>query len=114
VLLPLVIIQGAELIYIKRNDIFLDRKYRLLKTIENYLFIALEVILLVLFTMEGTAASSTFVGLGWALSVVGVIIMLNAAFKAGYLVVRKYSDLMGVDFEEADLDHNKLKTERVV
>ncbi len=106
--------QGAELVYIKRNDIFLDKKYRMLKTIENYLFVVLEVLLLVMFTMEGTATSSTFVGLGWTLSVVGLVIMLSAAFKAGYLMMRKYSDLMGVDFEEADADQNKLKTERVV
>lgn len=86
----------------------------MLKNIENYLFIAMEVLILVMFTMEGTVASNTFVGLGWTLSVVGLIIILNAAFRAGYLVVRKYSDLMGVEFDEADPDQNKLKTERVV
>lgn len=71
----------------------------MLKTIENYLFIALEVLILVMLTIEATVTSNTFIGLGWTLSVMGLIIMLNAAFRAGYLVLRKYSDLMGVEFE---------------
>lgn len=86
----------------------------MLKTIENYLFIVLEILIMVMFTMEGSVTRNTFIGLGWTLSAVGLIIMLNAAFRAGYLVVRKYSDLMGLEFEEADPDQNKLKTERVV
>lgn len=100
--------------YINKNEIILDKKYRLLKVIENCLFIVMEVFILVMLTMEATVTSNTFIGFGWALSVIGLIIMFNSAFRAGYLVVRKYSDLMGVEFEEADPDQNKLKIERVV
>jgi hypothetical protein len=114
VLLFLLALQGAEIAYIRSYDIFIDRKYLLLKTLENCLFAALEVLLLVLFTSQNAANSSTFIGIGWTLSITGMLIVLIAALRAGYLVIRKYSDLMGVAFEEVDPDQNKLKTERVV
>jgi hypothetical protein len=114
VLLPLIVIQAGELVYIRSYDIFSDGKYFLLKAIDNGLFMTLEILLLVLFGVEETAGSSLFVGLGWTLSAVAVLLVLNAVARAGYLVVRKYTDLVGIDFEEAEPDHNKLKTERVV
>ncbi len=70
--------------------------------------------MLVLFTSEESASSQSFVGLGWILSTIGAVIILNASLRAGYLVMQKYTSLMGMVFEEADPDHNKLKTERVV
>lgn len=52
--------------------------------------------------------------MGWALSTIGVLIVINSSIRAGYLMLRKYSDLVGIAFEEVDPDQNKLKTERIV
>ena len=70
--------------------------------------------MLVLFTSEESANSQSFMALGWILSTIGAVIILNASFRAGYLFMQKYIKLMGVTCEEAEPDHNKLKTERVV
>lgn len=114
ILIPLLAIQAGELVYIHRYEIFSDKRYFKLKAIENGLFAVLEVMLLVVYSAEETASTNTYVGLGWILSTIGMLVTINGAARAGYLIFRKYSDLMGVEFEEADPDHNKLKTERVV
>ena len=115
VLVMLITIQIAELIYTQNYDIFSDHKYLKLRMVENSLFCVIEVVMLILYGTQGLANTNTYVGLGFFLSVVGVLIVLNSAVRTGFLGFKKYKEITGVLFEEmVDPDVNKLKTERVV
>lgn len=115
VLLMLITIQVSELIYTQNYDIFSDHKYAKLRMVENSLFCVMEVVMLILYGTQSFANSNTYIGLGFFLSVVGVLIVLNSSVRAGFLGFKKYKQVTGVLFEEmVDPDVNKLKTERVV
>ena len=115
VLILLITIQLSELIYTHNYDIFSDHKYAKLRIVENSLFCVMEVVMLILYGIQSLADTNTYIGLGLFLSVLGMLIVINSAVRAGFLVFKKYKEVTGVLFEEmVDPDVNKLKTERVV
>lgn len=115
VLILLITIQLSELIYTHNYDIFSDHKYAKLRIVENSLFCVMEVVMLILYGIQSLADTNTYIGLGFFLSVLGMLIVINSAVRAGFLVFKKYKEVTGVLFEEmVDPDVNKLKTERVV
>jgi hypothetical protein len=115
ILLALIVLHVLELVYTHNYDIYSDQKYFKLKIAENMLFIAIEVVMLLLYGMQSLASSNTFIALGFSLSALSVLIVLNSTVRAGYLSSKKYVEITGVVFEEMpDQDHKKLKTERVV
>lgn len=86
----LITIQISELIYTQNYDIFSDHKYAKLKIVENSLFCLIELVMLILYCIQSFATTNTYIDLGFFLSVVGVLIVINSLVRAGFLGFKKY------------------------
>ncbi len=62
-----------------------------MKIAENVLFAVIEVVLLVLYSIKNMADSDTFLGCGFFLAALSVLVVLNSIIRTGYLSFNKYS-----------------------
>ena len=91
-LVILILLQVVELIYIRIEEIFSNKRYYLMKVIESGLFILMDVILLGLLNFSSLAISESYVYIGFILSGIAVLVILNSLVRVGYLVHKKYLD----------------------
>lgn len=82
------------MIYIKKEEIYTEYRYFLLKLIENSVFVAIELILLALLNFSSVTSSDSYVSMGFVLASVAVLVVINASVRVGYLGYSKYVQLV--------------------
>ena len=86
----MVIMHVVELIYLKLEGIYNDKKAFLMKFIENSLFILIDIILLGLLNFSSLAVSESYVYIGFILSGMAILLIINGLIRIGYLAHNKY------------------------
>lgn len=111
-LLLLVALQIFEVGYAKHHEIFMDQKYFAHRLIENVLFALIELILFFLCIFSSLALTQSYIYIGFVLSGMALLIVINSLGRAVNLGCQKYRKM----FEEVNWDEGmyKPKTERVV
>jgi len=112
-LLSLMAFQVAEVLYAKGQQIYTDSRHLYLKMIENGLFLLIEFVLLVMFECDKIVSSNVFKAMGYFLSGVAILILLNSLLRVWYLARRKYQQLTMLGYDE-NFQLKKPKTQRVV
>jgi len=105
--------QVAEVLYAKGQQIYTDSRHLYLKMIENGLFLLIEFVLLVMFECDKMVSSNVFKAMGYFLSGVAILILLNSMLRVWYLAHRKYQQLTMLGYDE-NFQLKKPKTQRVV
>jgi len=78
--------------------------------IENGIMILIEACMLLMITLSSTLSTELFVILGYVLSGVSVLVILNSFIRMLYLSREKYQNLISILFEEMPQElENKLK-----
>ena len=113
VLVMLILLHVVELIYIKLQEIYNDKKYFMHKTLETIAFVTIDLILLTLLNFSSLALSESYIYIGFVLAGFSLLVIFNAFVRMLYMTHKKYRQMIEDDSDWI-LDEKKPKTTRVV
>ena len=90
----LLIVHVAQLLYTKNQEIYLDKKYWLLRVIENGLFVVIQLITAVMLGCNKIVSSSVYKAMGYFLSGLALLVIINGAVRVSYLGRQKYQEII--------------------
>ena len=78
------------MLYTKKYDIYIDKRYWILRVIENGLFVVIEFVLVVMLLCDKIASSNVYKSMGYFLSGLALLIVINSVIRTVYLGHKKF------------------------